>query len=141
MIILKPLITEKSMKMAASGVYTFIVAKRASKPEIAKEVARMFSVDVINVKTLVQKGKVKMQRKVRKFYHAKDIKKAMVQLKQGQKLAIFETVKEEEDVVVTRGDEAEPQIIEKKSKLRDSKVRIEKNIKAPTTQRKVITGK
>lgn len=141
MIILKPLITEKSMKLAGKGTYTFQVALASAKPEIAKEIGRMYNVEVVSVKTLIQKGKVKMQRRVRKSYKGKDVKKAMVELKKGQKLTIFETVPEQEEVVVTRGEESETQIIEKKSRFRDSKVKIEKSVKAPTTQRKVITGK
>lgn len=142
MIILKrPIITEKSMKLAKGHLYTFEVDSDATKDQIAKSVADKFSVKVLKVKTLNVKGKKKSQRKVRKSYQTSNFKKAMVQIAKNQKIAIFETPKE--GVTVTTG-EGEPQILkEKKDILRRTKVRIEKGGigAAPTTQRKVITGK
>lgn len=149
MIILKrPIITEKSMKLTEQGQFSFLVDKNALKPQIAKAVKDKFSVDVLSVKTINIKGVRKMQRRVRGYYQTKGFKKAMVQLKKGQKIAIFETPKEE--VTVTTG-EGEPIIMkEKKDILRRTKVKVEKGPArpaggvtgaAPTTQRKVITGK
>ena len=43
-IILKPIITEKSMDGIASKRYTFKVATDATKPEIAKAVEELFGV-------------------------------------------------------------------------------------------------
>ena len=143
MIILqKPLISEKSMKLAQQNLYTFLVSKDTTKKTIAKYVAEKFKVTVLSVKTGTTKGKKKVQRAARKSYTLPDIKKAMVLVKAGQKIALFETPKEE--VTVTTG-ENEPQIMkEKKGFLnRGTKVRVEKSAigAAPSTQRKVITGK
>ena len=142
MIILKrPIITEKSMKLAETGLYTFEVDKNADKNLISKIVAETFNVKVLGVKVTNVKGKMKMQRSVRKSFQRAEMKKAFVQVKKGEKIAIFETPKE--DVVVTTA-EGEPQIMkEKKDILGRTKVRVEKRAvgAAPTTQRKVITGK
>lgn len=140
-ILLRPIISEKSMKLAERGLYTFEVGKEATKLQIASEVANKFSVKVLKVGTLNIKGERKSQRRVRKFYKTSGFKKAVVQVGKGQKIAIFETPKEEAVVTTAEG---EPQLIkEKKDILRRTKVRVEKGATgtAPTTQRKVITGK
>jgi large subunit ribosomal protein L23 len=144
-LIKRPIITEKTMLQAQIGMYTFEVSKQATKPEIAKVVQEMFKVDVVKVRTFNVKGHVKFQRKVRRSYQLPTIKKAIVTVKKGQTIALFETPKESdlEDVVVTRG-EGEPVVIkEKKNLLRGTKVKVEKGAPgaAQTTQRKVITGK
>jgi len=142
MIVLKrPIITEKSMKLAQSGLYVFEVDKNATKPLIAKTVAAKFNVKVLGVKVVNVKGKLKQQRKVRKVYQTSGIKKALVQVKKGDKIAIFETPKEE--AVVTTGEGEPIKLKEKKDILGRTKVKVEKTAvgAAPTTQRKVITGK
>lgn len=142
MIILKrPVISEKSMKLAQNGLYTFEVDKDASKPLIAKAVAEKFNVKVLKVKIMNIKGQIKLQKRVRKLYKTGGFKKAMVQLGKGEKLAIFETPKEE--AVVTTAEGEPIKIKEKKDILGRTKVKVEKSAvgAAPTTQRKVITGK
>ncbi len=140
MIVLKrPIITEKSMKLAERNLYTFEVDKDAIKPEIAKAVAEKFNVKVLNVKVINVKGQLKQQKRVRKLYKTKGFKKALVQVKKGEKIAIFETPKEEEVTVTTA--EGEPiKLREKKDILGRTKVKVEKTAvgAAPTTQRKVI---
>lgn len=142
MIISRPIITEKSMKLAGKHLYTFEVDKNATKAAIAKEVANKFNVKVLSVKTISIKGEVKSQRRVRKFYRTCGYKKALVQVGRLQKIALFETPKEEEVTVTTA--EGEPiKLKEKKDILGRTKVKVEKSAvgAAPTTQRKVITGK
>ena len=142
MIILKrPIVTEKSMKLAASNFYTFEVDKDATKPQIAKIVAEKFNVKVLKVRVINVKGEVKSQRKVRKTYQASGIKKAIVQTDKASKIALFETPKEEVTVTTAEGEPIK--LREKKDILGRTKVRIEKGGigAAPTTQRKVITGK
>ncbi len=58
-IIIKPIITEKSSSGLAEGKYTFEVAKKATKVQIAKAVEELFDVKVINVNTIIVKGKEK----------------------------------------------------------------------------------
>lgn len=137
----KPVITEKSMKLAQSGLYTFEVAKEATKPFIAKKVAEKFNVKVLKVKIINVKGHEKTQRRVRKSYITTGFKKAIVQVSEGQTIAIFETPKEE--AVVTTAEGEQIKLREKKDILGRTKVKVEKSAvgAAPTTQRKVITGK
>ena len=77
-IILKPVITEKSMDGIASKRYTFKVATDATKPEIAKAVEELFGVEVAKVNTINMKKKPK-----RMGYHygyTSEWKKAIVTL-------------------------------------------------------------
>ena len=58
-IIVKPIITEKSSTAVAEGKYTFKVAKKATKVEIANAVETLFDVKVLSVNTMTVKGKEK----------------------------------------------------------------------------------
>ena len=58
-IIVKPIITEKSSSNVAEGKYTFKVAKKATKIQIASAVQALFGVRVLNVNTMIVKGKEK----------------------------------------------------------------------------------
>ncbi|KPU26760.1 50S ribosomal protein L23 [Caloranaerobacter sp. TR13] len=58
-IIIKPIITEKSMNDMAEGKYTFVVDKRANKTEIKNAIEQIFGVKVEKVNTMNMKGKVK----------------------------------------------------------------------------------
>lgn len=88
--IIKPVITEKSMEDAKSGKFTFVVAKAANKENIKKNVEKAFSVNVVSVRTAIIKGRSKrtgkkMIEKLLPFW-----KKATVQLKKDQKIALFD---------------------------------------------------
>ncbi len=137
-LIKRPIITEKSMKLADKHFYTFEVAKWATKDIIAKGVSEKFNVKVLNVKTINVKGAIKFQKRVRKSYKTTGFKKAIVQIGKTQKIAIFETPKEE--AVVTTAEGEPIKLREKKDILGRTKVRVEKSATgaAPTTQRKVI---
>ncbi len=58
-IVIKPVITEKSMDNLQAGKYTFKVAKDATKPEIKKAVEKLFGVEVAKVTTMNVRGKMK----------------------------------------------------------------------------------
>ena len=75
-VIIRPVITEKSNDEMQAGKYTFEVNKKATKVDIAKAVEKLFEVKVLNVNTMIVKGKTK-----RVGYHAgktSDWKKAIV---------------------------------------------------------------
>ena len=82
-IIIKPLITEKSMDMIADKKYAFKVAKDATKPEIAHAVEELFGVKVAKVNTMNVEGKTK--RRGRTVGKTADRKKAIVQLTEDSK--------------------------------------------------------
>ena len=58
-IIIKPIVTEKSNQGLEEGKYTFRVAKKATKVQIANAVEAIFGVKVLNVNTMTVKGKEK----------------------------------------------------------------------------------
>lgn len=86
-IILKPIITEKSMDGVASRKYTFKVAKDATKPEIGHAVEELFGVKVADVNTINMKRKPKRLRYNAGYTAA--WKKAIVTLKPDSKTIEF----------------------------------------------------
>lgn len=88
-VIERPLLTEKSMDMSHAGKYTFRVAKDANKIEIADAVEKIFKVDVVKVNTMTVRGK---KRRMGRFPEGRtsDWKKAIVTLKAGQTITLFE---------------------------------------------------
>ena len=58
-IVLKPVITEKSMDLLPDGKYTFKVAKDANKLEIKQAVETLFGVEVLKVNTVNCRGRQK----------------------------------------------------------------------------------
>ena len=93
-IFIRPIITEKSMGLASKGSYTFQVNRNANKNQLAEAVSQQFGVTVIKVRTVKLKGKVKRFGSKRKLTKLSDIKKAIVSLKSGQKIDLFDIKKE-----------------------------------------------
>ncbi len=89
-IIIRPVITEKSIALASNGKYTFIVDKKADKITIKRVVEEAFSVKVLDVATLVVKGKTKRVGKRRTEEVVSALKKAVVRIEKGQKIDLFE---------------------------------------------------
>ena len=77
-IIIRPIVTEKSMAEMAENKYTFEVSKKANKTEIKKAVETIFGVNVEKVNTLNYDGKVK--RMGRHEGRTASFKKAVVKL-------------------------------------------------------------
>lgn len=87
-----PRISEKTYAQAQAGIYVFDVPTRATKQQITDAVAKQFSVTVVDVNTVLVKGKVK--RSVRKGGapvrgKRNDVKKAYVRLAEGQTIPVF----------------------------------------------------
>ncbi|HVZ58281.1 MAG TPA: 50S ribosomal protein L23 [Patescibacteria group bacterium] len=89
-IIISPLITERSMALVKQGKFSFNVAKNADKGEIKRAVKAMFNVDVVSVDTVTQKGKTQRVGMRRMEKNVPSNKKAIVTLKEGQKIDIFD---------------------------------------------------
>ncbi len=86
-IVIKPIITERSMDALQTGKYTFKVDKNANKIEIANAVEKLFDVEVAKVNTMNCIGRTK---RVGKFVGKKaDWKKAIVTLKADSKTIEF----------------------------------------------------
>ena len=58
-IVIRPIVTEKSNSALNDGKYTFEVAKKATKIQIADAVETLFGVKVLKVNTVSMKGKEK----------------------------------------------------------------------------------
>ena len=85
-IIIAPVVTEKSMLARQNNVYTFKVAKSATKDEIKNAIETAFKVEVKSVNTLNTKSK---RRRVGKYAgRTKTYKKAIVTLKDGSSIEI-----------------------------------------------------
>ncbi|MDI6604409.1 MAG: 50S ribosomal protein L23 [Thermoanaerobacteraceae bacterium] len=82
-IILKPVVTEKSMNEMSNKKYTFIVNKNANKIQIKKAVEEIFGVDVEKVFTMNYMGKMKRMGKYEG--RTSSYKKAIVKLKPNSK--------------------------------------------------------
>lgn len=89
-ILIRPVITEKSIDDASNGKFTFIVDRFAQKTQIRKAIQDHFKVNVVNLVTSVIKGKRKRVGARRVQENIQPIKKATVELTKGQKIDIFE---------------------------------------------------
>jgi large subunit ribosomal protein L23 len=90
-VIVKPLVTEKSTeKLEREGAYSFVVDKDANKVEIAQAVEALFNVKVADVRTMQYRGK---ERRLGRFMGRRAAwKKAIVKLREGDTIEIFEGV-------------------------------------------------
>jgi large subunit ribosomal protein L23 len=87
-IIITPVISEKSYSDAEKGKYTFVIAPRATKPEIRRAVEEIWGVRVKAVNTMQRRGKEVRRRFVKGMRPGK--RRAIVTLQPGEKIAIFE---------------------------------------------------
>jgi large subunit ribosomal protein L23 len=90
-VIVAPHITEKATLLSEQNAVVFKVAPKASKPEIKAAVEAIFGVSVLNVNTIVQKGKTKRWKGTP--YTKSDVKKAIVTLAAGETIDITEGVR------------------------------------------------
>ncbi len=86
-IVIKPIITEKSMEGLQENNYTFKVAKNANKIEIAKAVEELFGVQVAKVNTMNVRGRAKRMGMSRGY--TPNWKKAIVTLAEDSKTIEF----------------------------------------------------
>jgi large subunit ribosomal protein L23 len=90
-VVLRPLLTEKGTRLKEEGnQYLFRVAKTANKVEIKHAIEQLFKVSVVAVRTVQLRGKVK---RLGRFQGRRpDWKKAIVSLKEGQSIELYEGV-------------------------------------------------
>ena len=84
LVLLRPIVTEKSMTQTNDGKYTFEVHKAATKQEIAEAVAEAFKVDVVDVNVMTVHGK--SRRYGKRIGRKPDRKKAIVTVAKGQRI-------------------------------------------------------
>ena len=87
-IVLAPVVSEKSYSGTADGVYTFKVHEDAHKTQVRQAVEELFDVEVQSVNILKVQPKPKRRGLTRG--RRPGWKKAIVQLKEGHEIEIFE---------------------------------------------------
>jgi large subunit ribosomal protein L23 len=90
-ILVKPLITEKSMSETAANRYTFNVSRTSTKGQIKQAIEETFKVEVVKVNTTRKSGKRRRVGRLRREIKKPDAKKAIITVKEGQKIDIFES--------------------------------------------------
>jgi large subunit ribosomal protein L23 len=85
-IIVAPIVTEKATLASEANKVIFKVRKTATKPQIKEAVEKLFDVKVVDVNTLLRKGKRKTFKGTRGVQS--DIKKAIVTLAEGDKIDV-----------------------------------------------------
>ena len=86
----RPLITEKNTMLQAQGKYAFEVAGDANKPQVKQAVEKAFKVKVLAVNVMTVPAKTR--RVGRRQVLTQSWKKAIVTLKPGDKIELFEGV-------------------------------------------------
>ncbi len=96
--IVKPIITEKSLTLAnEKNTYTFQVSKDANKHQIKEAIEELFPVKVERVRTVLNQPVVRRTGKRRMKVTSGKVKKALVTLKAGDEINLFdisESIKE-----------------------------------------------
>lgn len=87
-ILKRPVITEKSTLLHDTGRYVFEVMPNATKPQVKAAVEKAFDVHVTAVNMIKLPGKRK--RYGPRFSKPSPFKKAVVTLKSGERIQIFE---------------------------------------------------
>lgn len=87
-IIIKPVVTEKSVDLMQENKYCFKVAKDANKIEIKNAIEEIFKVTVVNVNTVNVHGKMKRMGRTQGM--TSSWKKAVVTLREGDSIEVFE---------------------------------------------------
>ncbi len=87
-VIIRPVVSEKSYVLATNDKYTFRVHPDAHKTQIKQSIEQLFDVKVVSVRTISVKSKPKR----RGLYQGRTRtwKKAIVQVRQGDSIPIFQ---------------------------------------------------
>lgn len=88
-VVRRPLVTEKYTGLQAQGKYAFEVTRGATKPQVKQAVEKAFNVKVTSVNLMTVAGK--QRRLGRRILPAHPWKKAVVTLKPGDKIELFES--------------------------------------------------
>ncbi len=87
-IVLAPIVSEKSYHGSVNGIYTFRVHNDAHKTQIRQAVEELFEVNVVRVNVIKVQPKPKRRGQIRG--RKPGWKKAIVQLKAGQTIEVFQ---------------------------------------------------
>jgi len=87
-IIIRPVVTEKTTELSEQNKYVFQVANSANKDMVKKAVKEIFNVTPDRVNVIMMRGKKKRVRY--QYGYTTAWKKAIVTLKAGDKIELFE---------------------------------------------------
>jgi len=90
-ILIRPVISEKSYALMNNNTYVFVVDKSATKVDVRQAVEKAFGVKVQKVNTLTRKGKGMHNRRSNTVGYRPDVKRAIVTLRPGDKIDLFES--------------------------------------------------
>jgi len=86
-ILIAPQITEKATMLAQKNQYVFKIHPEANKNEIKKAIEKLYGIQVLDVKIINIPGKKRRLGRISGW--KKGYKKAIVKIKEGQKLEIM----------------------------------------------------
>jgi large subunit ribosomal protein L23 len=89
-VLVRPLITEKAANFGVLNKYAFVVTGNSNKVEIAKSVYAVYGVKPVSVNVVCVKGKAVTRGRIKG--RRSDLKKAIVTLKKGDTIQIYEGV-------------------------------------------------
>lgn len=89
-LLVRPVITEKATALSTENKYAFVVEKSANKIEVAKAIKAVYGVTPVAVNIINMQGKKVARGRIRG--QRKDWKKAVVTLKKGEAISIYEGV-------------------------------------------------
>jgi large subunit ribosomal protein L23 len=92
-VLIRPVVTEKSMAAMERSKYTFKVAPEATKIDIRRAIERIYKVRVTKVNTVSVRGKPRHQLRFHSG-HTPRWKKAVVTLAHGDTIELFDRVQE-----------------------------------------------
>ncbi len=131
-----PRATEKAYVAQTKNQYIFFVPKSASKQEVAKQIAEAFKVTVVDVRIANRKGKATRFSRGKHAYpgitYREDRKVAYITVKEGDKIPVFEEVKEDKKADEKASKKAEKKT-EKKADKKEAKT--EKKVAKKTTKK------
>lgn len=88
-LILKPVLTEKALKLSQAGVYTFLVHPSANKTEVKKVIKHLYSTDVAKINVMHTPSKTKQSKRGHPAMKRHKHKKMLITIKGKKTIDIF----------------------------------------------------
>jgi len=89
-VLVRPLITEKAANFGILNKYSFVVTGQSNKLEVAKAIQAVYGVKPVAINIICVKGKAVARGRIKG--RRSDLKKAIVTLKKGDVIKIYEGV-------------------------------------------------
>src|SRR3989344_899348 len=115
-IIKQAILSEKTYKQMEAGIYTFLVARQATKNQIADSIEKQFSVKVNKVNLSTRAAKTKRITGTRKTAKTQSGRKAIVYLAPGQSIEMLAPKTKKGKKEVKKSQPKTQNAVEKKEK-------------------------